>query len=72
MNNNNSINDNVFYRLLFDLVLFSRFFLFFFFFNCNSLALKMLTLDQASCLVLGYKPNDPEERKKWLNCSTHT
>ena len=24
----------------------------------------MLTLGQASCLVLGYKPNDPEERKK--------
>ncbi|RCH78340.1 hypothetical protein CU097_000990, partial [Rhizopus azygosporus] len=22
------------------------------------------TLGQASCLVLGYKPNDPEERKK--------
>lgn len=37
---------------------------FFFFFSSNSLALKMLTLGQASCLVFGYKPNDPEERKK--------
>lgn len=30
----------------------------------DSFALKMLTLDQASCLVLGYKSNDLKYRKK--------